>query len=100
MVLTIDHYCHQQSSYRKHVFVSILVGPKIAEYTENDVEEVGEDGNPHEAEEIEHLAQSCQHLWRKNRHGQRYTPRVVKKSKLRFAGRKLFGETSSWNTAP
>jgi len=53
------------------------VDSEIAEYTENDVEEVGEDGNPHEAEEIEHLAQSCQHLWRKNRVDER-SARVAK----------------------
>jgi hypothetical protein len=66
-----------KNSYREHVFVSIFVDSEIAKYTENDVEEVGEDGNPHEAEEIEHLAQSCQHLWRKNRLDER-SARVAK----------------------
>lgn len=42
--------------------MSELYGPKQADYHENNLQEVHDDGNPHVAQEVKHLALYCANL--------------------------------------
>lgn len=45
------------ATYYEYVFRFVLVGAEEAEDDEYEVEEVCDDGEPHEPEEVEHLTQ-------------------------------------------
>ena len=53
-------YSNQHSdTYNYYIFSFVLVGAKETKYHKDEIEEVGNDGQPHVTQEVKHLSLCC-----------------------------------------